>query len=118
MNKAHVESLQLFATPFRKDTPRPFAFGPGSTWAGITAEIRESIRLCYSIVSRRHHGKRTHSTGAYTGSLPRASVDQPCQQQKVKRWIFAGVEVTGDGGLPKVVGWCHRELQILYGFMT
>ena len=42
---------------------------------------------------------------------------QPCLQQKVERWIFAGVEVTGDGGLQKVVGWCHRELQILYGFM-
>jgi len=43
MNEAHVESLQLLATPFRKDTPQPFAFGPGSTWAGITAEIRERI---------------------------------------------------------------------------
>jgi len=43
MNDAHVESLQLLATPFREDTPQPFAFGPGSTWAGITAEIRERI---------------------------------------------------------------------------
>ncbi|KAI9435456.1 ABC1-domain-containing protein [Lactarius indigo] len=43
MNDAHVESLQLLATPFRKDTPQPFAFGPGSTWAGITADIRERI---------------------------------------------------------------------------
>ena len=43
MNYAHVESLQLLATPFRQDTPQPFAFGPGSTWAGITADIRERI---------------------------------------------------------------------------
>ncbi len=43
MNDAHVESLQLLATPFRKDTPQPFAFGPGSMWAGITADIRERI---------------------------------------------------------------------------
>ncbi|KAH9003769.1 ABC1-domain-containing protein [Lactarius hatsudake] len=45
MNDAHVESLQLLATPFRKDTPQPFAFGPGSTWTGITADIRERIPL-------------------------------------------------------------------------
>lgn len=43
MNDAHVESLQLLATPFRKGTPQPFAFGPGSMWAGITADIRERI---------------------------------------------------------------------------
>ena len=43
MNDAHVESLQLLATPFRKDTPQPFAFEPGSMWAGITAKIRERI---------------------------------------------------------------------------
>ena len=43
MKDAHVESLQLLATPFRQDTPQPFAFGPGSTWAGITADIRERI---------------------------------------------------------------------------
>ena len=43
MNSAHVESLQLLATPFREDTSQPFAFGPGSTWAGVTAEIRERI---------------------------------------------------------------------------
>ncbi|KAI9451411.1 ABC1-domain-containing protein [Lactarius psammicola] len=43
MNDAHVESLQLLATPFRNDTPQPFAFGPGSMWAGITADIRERI---------------------------------------------------------------------------
>jgi hypothetical protein len=27
MNNAHVESLQLLATPFREDTPQPFTFG-------------------------------------------------------------------------------------------
>ncbi|KAI9509005.1 ABC1-domain-containing protein [Russula earlei] len=45
MTNAHVESLQLLATPFREDTPQPFAFGPGSTWAGITADIRERIPI-------------------------------------------------------------------------
>jgi aarF domain-containing kinase len=45
MNNAHVESLQLLATPFREDTPQPFAFGPGSTWAGVTADIRERIPI-------------------------------------------------------------------------
>jgi aarF domain-containing kinase len=45
MKNAHVESLQLLATPFREDTQQPFAFGPGSTWAGITAEIRERIPI-------------------------------------------------------------------------
>lgn len=43
MNNAHVESLQLLATPFREDTPQPFAFGPGSRWAISTTEIRERI---------------------------------------------------------------------------
>jgi len=38
MNQAYVESLQLLATPFPRDTPQPFVFGPGSTWADITAE--------------------------------------------------------------------------------
>jgi len=45
MNNAHVESLQLLATPFREDIPQPFAFGPGSTWAGVTADIRERIPI-------------------------------------------------------------------------
>jgi hypothetical protein len=40
MNGGHVESLQLLATPFREDTPQPFAIGPSSTWASITDEIR------------------------------------------------------------------------------
>jgi aarF domain-containing kinase len=43
MKNAHAESLQLLATPFRESTQQPFAFGPGSTWAGITADIRERI---------------------------------------------------------------------------
>ncbi|KAI0255626.1 ABC1-domain-containing protein [Lactifluus subvellereus] len=45
MNNAHVESLQLLATPFCKGTTQPFAFGPGSAWAGITADIRERIPI-------------------------------------------------------------------------
>ncbi|TFY83076.1 hypothetical protein EWM64_g938 [Hericium alpestre] len=43
MVDAHVTSMALLATPFRADTPQPFAFGKGSRWAGITAEIRAQI---------------------------------------------------------------------------
>lgn len=43
MVRAHVRSMQLLATPFREDTAQPFAFGPGSEWAGITKEIRDQI---------------------------------------------------------------------------
>jgi aarF domain-containing kinase len=45
MLKAHIMSMELLATPFRADTPQPFAFGPGTRWAEITAEIREQIPL-------------------------------------------------------------------------
>ncbi|KAF8724473.1 hypothetical protein AX14_008768 [Amanita brunnescens Koide BX004] len=43
MLNAHVDSMVLLATPFRESVPRPFAFGPGSTWADITANIRAQI---------------------------------------------------------------------------
>ncbi|GBE87014.1 Protein ABC1 homolog, mitochondrial [Sparassis crispa] len=43
MLDAHVKSMTLLATPFKPDAAQPFAFGPGSQWAGITAEIREQI---------------------------------------------------------------------------
>ncbi|KAJ7156143.1 ABC1-domain-containing protein [Mycena filopes] len=43
MLTAHVTSLTLLATPFKPSTPQPFAFGPGSSWAGITAAIRDQI---------------------------------------------------------------------------
>ncbi|KAI0270393.1 ABC1 family-domain-containing protein [Gloeopeniophorella convolvens] len=43
MNTAHVESLQLLATPFRARTQQPFGFGPDSEWATITADIRDRI---------------------------------------------------------------------------
>ncbi|THH13313.1 hypothetical protein EW146_g6888 [Bondarzewia mesenterica] len=43
MLDAHVRSMAQLATPFREDTPQPFAFGPGSRWAEITREIREDI---------------------------------------------------------------------------
>jgi hypothetical protein len=33
-----LQPLQV-ATPLREDTPQPFAFRPGSTWAGVTADI-------------------------------------------------------------------------------
>lgn len=35
--------MTLLATPFRADTPQPFAFRPGTRWAAVTQEIREQI---------------------------------------------------------------------------
>ncbi|KAI0370985.1 ABC1-domain-containing protein [Pilatotrama ljubarskyi] len=43
MLDAHVKSMVLLGTPFKASTPQPFKFGPGSTWADITAEIRAQI---------------------------------------------------------------------------
>ncbi|KAI0338606.1 ABC1-domain-containing protein [Trametopsis cervina] len=43
MLDAHAKSMILLATPFRSSTPQPFSFGPGSSWAGITADIRAQI---------------------------------------------------------------------------
>ncbi|KAI6003186.1 ABC1-domain-containing protein [Pisolithus orientalis] len=43
MLDAHVNSMILLATPFRDSTPQPFAFGPGSQWVDITAQIRAYI---------------------------------------------------------------------------
>ncbi|KAF9239410.1 ABC1-domain-containing protein [Melanogaster broomeanus] len=45
MLNAHVDSMVLLATPFRASTPQPFAFGPGSQWADIAAQIRAQIPL-------------------------------------------------------------------------
>ena len=50
MVDAHVRSMSALATPFRRETPQPFTFGPGSPWAKITAEIREQIPV---MVQRR-----------------------------------------------------------------
>ncbi|KAJ8596089.1 ABC1-domain-containing protein [Rhizopogon salebrosus TDB-379] len=43
MLDAHIDSMILLATPFKSATPQPFAFGPGTPWAGITARIRANI---------------------------------------------------------------------------
>ncbi len=43
MLDAHVTSLSLLATPFKETTAQPFAFGPGSSWAEVTAQIRAQI---------------------------------------------------------------------------
>jgi len=43
MLNAHVNSLTLLTTPFKRDSPRPFSFGKGSKWTGIAAEIRAQI---------------------------------------------------------------------------
>ncbi|EKM52457.1 uncharacterized protein PHACADRAFT_149121 [Phanerochaete carnosa HHB-10118-sp] len=43
MLDAHVTSMSLLATPFKAHTPQPFASGPRSSWADITAQIRAQI---------------------------------------------------------------------------
>ena len=43
MLDAHVQSMVLLGTPFKRSTPQPFSFGPGSQWADITARIRATI---------------------------------------------------------------------------
>ncbi|KAF9228105.1 ABC1-domain-containing protein [Gyrodon lividus] len=43
MLNAHIDSMTLLATPFKVFTAQPFAFGPGSQWADITAQIRALI---------------------------------------------------------------------------
>lgn len=43
MLDAHANSMVLLATPFKAGTPQPFAFGQGTQWADITAQIRAQI---------------------------------------------------------------------------
>uniref|UniRef100_A0A0W0F3K2 Putative ABC1-domain-containing protein n=1 Tax=Moniliophthora roreri TaxID=221103 RepID=A0A0W0F3K2_MONRR len=43
MLNAHVESMTLLATPFKKSTKQPYAFGPGTDWEMITKRIRDQI---------------------------------------------------------------------------
>jgi aarF domain-containing kinase len=45
MLDAHIDSMVLLATPFKSTTPQPFAFGPGTPWADITAHIRANISV-------------------------------------------------------------------------
>ncbi|KAH7922496.1 ABC1-domain-containing protein [Leucogyrophana mollusca] len=45
MVNAHIDSMALLATPFKASTSQPFAFGPGSQWADITAQIRSRIPI-------------------------------------------------------------------------
>ena len=117
MNEAHVGSLQLLATPFREDTPQPFAFGPGSTWAGITAEIRERI----STVTTPSHAATSGNVLTQQVRILDLFCEQVLTNPVNNRKLsvdFIGIEVTGDSGPQKVVGWCHRELPILYGFIV
>ncbi|KAG1733737.1 ABC1-domain-containing protein [Suillus lakei] len=43
MLNAHIDTMVLLATPFKPTTTQPFAFGPGTPWADITAQIRATI---------------------------------------------------------------------------
>ncbi|KAJ8580807.1 ABC1-domain-containing protein [Rhizopogon salebrosus TDB-379] len=43
MLDAHIDSMVLLATSFKSTTLQPFAFGPGTPWADITARIRANI---------------------------------------------------------------------------
>ncbi|KAG2344564.1 ABC1-domain-containing protein [Suillus weaverae] len=43
MLNAHIDSMVLLATPFKPTTTQPFAFGSGTPWADITAQIRDII---------------------------------------------------------------------------
>ncbi|TRM64198.1 ABC1 family-domain-containing protein [Schizophyllum amplum] len=43
MLDAHARSMTLLAMPFRDNTPMPISFGPSSSWADITAQIRALI---------------------------------------------------------------------------
>ncbi|KXN85149.1 hypothetical protein AN958_11639 [Leucoagaricus sp. SymC.cos] len=43
MLKAHITSMSLLAAPFKSTTPQPFSFGPHSSWAEITKQIRSFI---------------------------------------------------------------------------
>jgi aarF domain-containing kinase len=43
MLNAHITSMILLTAPFKASTPQPVAFGPGTTWAETTAEIRGLI---------------------------------------------------------------------------
>ncbi|KAH9017395.1 ABC1-domain-containing protein [Lactarius pseudohatsudake] len=91
MNDAHVESLQLLATPFRKDTPQPFA---------ITADIRERIPLMLDHRLTPPPRRRTlligaKLSGAFLLARLRTTVD--CRK------LWDGV--VGDTNSPQI----HRE---------
>jgi len=43
MLDAHVKSMTVLGLPFKRDTLQPFAFGPGTMWAEVTAEVRNNI---------------------------------------------------------------------------
>ncbi|KAF8582538.1 ABC1-domain-containing protein [Ramaria rubella] len=45
MINAHLASMQLIGTPFRRSTPQPFSFARGSEWTRITDEIRAQIPI-------------------------------------------------------------------------
>lgn len=45
MLNAHIDTMVLLATPFKLTTTQPFAFGSGTPWADITAQIRDKIPL-------------------------------------------------------------------------
>jgi hypothetical protein len=43
MVSAHVNSVAMLGIPFKHETSQPFAFGPGTAWAEVTAQVRDYI---------------------------------------------------------------------------
>ncbi|KAJ7688624.1 hypothetical protein B0H17DRAFT_1202891 [Mycena rosella] len=68
MLDAHVDSLTLLATPFKRGTPQPFAFGQGTAWADVTAQIRAQI----PVMLQQHLTPRPQETYSLDRKLSRA----------------------------------------------
>jgi hypothetical protein len=105
MNDAHVESLQLLATPFREGIPQPFAFRPGLTWVGITTDIRERITvMLHHCLTRPPRETYSLNRCVCRACFPRLVLTYFVELQEVERCVLVGIEVASYGGLQKIVG--------------